>query len=81
MTKDKTEVMAAMAEVEARYARYFQFLDELKPANATVGATTGPLAEKFGITDGEALSAWLHWRVTLPEGGSPEHRSKFLGGF
>ena len=69
-----------MAEIEARYAAYFRFLDELKPANPTVGALTGPLAKRFGITQGDAQAAWMHWIVTRSEGGSPEKRAGMLGG-
>jgi hypothetical protein len=44
----KTE--AWMAEQEAAYARYFRFLDQLKPADGTMGARTDQLAEEFGLT-------------------------------
>ncbi len=81
MTEKRMTVQAAIAEIEARHARYFEFLDQLVPRDATVGALTGPLAAEFGITDGEALGAWMHWMVLRPEGGTPEYRSKMLGGF
>ena len=59
------EVEVALREHEAKYARYFRFLDEFRPAgDYAIGAWVNALAKEFGIGRGEAGAAHMHWLVS-----------------
>ena len=69
-----------MRKHEADHARYFRFLDELKPADGTIGARVDALVKEFGIGQGEVHGAYLHYIVSAADGGTPEERAEFMGG-
>ena len=71
---------ASNAKVAADHARYFRFLDELRPVDSHAGAWIDPLMEEFGIGLGEASAAHLHWLVLAHEDATPEERAKMMGG-
>ena len=76
-----TDFDAMLREHEAKYARYFRFLDEFRPTDdTTIGAWINALRAEFGIGVGEAHGAYLHWMVSRRDGGTPEERAKGMGG-
>ena len=77
-----TDFDAMLRAHEAKYARYFRFLDAFRATrdNCTIGAWIDALRAEFGIGEGEAHGAYLHWMVSRRDGGTPEERAKGMGG-
>ena len=76
------EFDAMLREHEAKFARYFRFLDEFRATreDCTIGAWVRALRAEFGIGEGEASGAHLHWLVSRRDGGTPEERAAGMGG-
>ena len=70
------EVEANCASIEARYARYFRFCDQLRPTDCRAGSWIDALIQEFGIGEGEAHGAYYTGWSVPPTAGRPSREPR-----